>query len=65
MPNIGLVETCGQSLSSVPSMADHCFISSEIGGRVCAPLVGFLAIGSFDFGQQSSLAASAVALHVV
>src|SRR5215472_19204487 len=32
MPNMGLVEICGQPLTSVFSMADHCFISSEIGG---------------------------------
>src|SRR5215467_4505692 len=29
---MGLVEICGQSLTSVFSIADHCFISSEIGG---------------------------------
>ena len=32
MPNIGLDLTCGQPISSVFSIADHCFISSEIGG---------------------------------
>jgi hypothetical protein len=29
---MGLVEICGQPLTSVLSIADHCFISSEIGG---------------------------------
>jgi hypothetical protein len=32
MPNIGLDVTCGQPISSAFSIADHCFISSEIGG---------------------------------
>jgi len=32
MPNIGLEETCSQPSSSAFSIADHCFISSEIGG---------------------------------
>ena len=32
MPNIGFVEICGHPLTSVFSIADHCFISSEIGG---------------------------------
>src|SRR5260370_42532462 len=32
MPNIGLYATCGQPISSVFSIADHCFISSKIGG---------------------------------
>lgn len=32
IPNIGLAVTCGQPISSVFSTADHCFISSEIGG---------------------------------
>src|SRR5207248_7505509 len=32
MPNIGLVEICGHWLTSVFSIADHCFISSETGG---------------------------------
>src|SRR5205807_4246631 len=29
---MGFVEICGQPLTSVFSIADHCFISSEIGG---------------------------------
>ena len=32
MPNIGLEETSGQPINSAFSIADHCFISSEIGG---------------------------------
>ena len=32
MPNMGFVESCGQPLTSVFNIADHCFISSEIGG---------------------------------
>jgi hypothetical protein len=32
MPNIGLEVTCGQPITSAFSIADHCFISSEIGG---------------------------------
>src|SRR5215470_4283470 len=32
MPNMGLVEICSQPLTSVFSIADHCFISSDIGG---------------------------------
>jgi len=32
MPNIGFVAICGQPLTSVFSMPDHCFISCEMGG---------------------------------
>ena len=32
MPNMGLDVTCGQPINSVFSIADHCFISSEMGG---------------------------------
>ena len=32
MPSIGREVTCGQLISSAFSIADHCFISSEIGG---------------------------------
>src|SRR5260370_8816767 len=32
IPNMGLEVTCGQPISSAFSIADHCFISSEMGG---------------------------------
>src|SRR4029077_16714593 len=42
-PNMGRAETFGHALSSLPSIADHCFISSLQGGIFGRGRFGFLA----------------------